>query len=211
VSRDGPIDFIMFKGYGQAEDDPDYDPLTRRLTAIGYEPLYQPITWFGPPPDRTPTLWADWLEQCRPICALPYPGRRRIYAGFSIGALVALTMAARYPPDELWLLSPSVWVPEASDINGVSEMMARSQTTSAVRESLSVVNVASLAQAITCPVNVAVGRKDGAPLQEWATRIARLLTARRYYRIRGAGHDPLGDAYLNVIAGRMAAGHRVES
>jgi pimeloyl-ACP methyl ester carboxylesterase len=203
VSDDHLIDFIMFTGYGQSEIHPDHGPLTRRLSAIGYVPVYQPITWFGPPPDLTPTLWPDWLEQSRPICASPVAGRRRIYAGFSVGALVAFAMAAMYPPDELWLLSPSVWAPDAADIPGVSEMIERSQIAPEVLHSMAGVSVKALAGGKTCPVRVAVGRQDVEPMQGWATRVADLTAARQYCRIRGAGHNLFHHAYLEVVVSQM--------
>ncbi|HUD11792.1 MAG TPA: hypothetical protein VMS08_05245 [Candidatus Saccharimonadia bacterium] len=201
MKSDDPTVITLFIGWGQGDGFPDYSELTSRLAERDYEAAYPPITWFGPAPEWTPTLYQDWLDQVRLLCMRSYHGCRRIYAGFSVGAIIALAMSAEFSPDELWLLSPSAWVPEAMQLDGIADL---SMPSADVLDSLSAVNVRAMAQTIACPVKVAVGLEERPVMIAWAANVAGLLEATDYFQICGADHNPLRQPYLEFIVTEMA-------
>jgi pimeloyl-ACP methyl ester carboxylesterase len=180
---------IYFHGNGENLETLRWAGVFARFAAIGVDILAVDYPGYGRSagaPSEQANMEAavaawDWARRER-------PRRRRIAAGWSLGAAVAVALAARHPDDTAGLIALSPWT-SLSDVAAAHypAWMVRSL----LRERYD--NLAA-APAVRCPSLVVHGAADAIiPAQHGREVAARLGPSARFVSVAGADHNDLLD------------------
>jgi pimeloyl-ACP methyl ester carboxylesterase len=178
---------LFVPGMGSTLRNGNYDNLMAAAGGGGRPAEFVPIDWNGTSPN-------DWLNRLRRVYRR-YEPRDVILAGFSMGAVTALRLAAERPPAGLLLCSLSPYFRET--VGGIPEEW--SIMNAHLVRSLGNVSLDALADKVDCTAAVLVGGAEHGSMYSAAQRAATLIVDASFYAVPGAGHDMLDDRYIDAI------------
>ena len=95
---------LFIPGFQQDLQTTNYKVTLKAIESRGYATVFVPINWKR-------TTIDDWVNQVQ-IIYDQYESENTILAGFSYGAMTALSVAAKRPPSALWIFSLSPYFSE---------------------------------------------------------------------------------------------------
>lgn len=137
---------LFVPGFEESSQDEGYDQVAASIRARGYRVKFVDIKWGH-------TTMTAWVRQLRQEYMKHDPAET-VLAGFSFGAMIALTVAADRNPVALWLFSLSPYFAEDMKILPEVGKQAVGPRRVKVFEKL---EFASLARAIRCPTLIVMG------------------------------------------------------
>lgn len=167
-------------------------PALELIKSLGYNLEFVPIKW-----QRTTV--DDWTKRLREVYAKHKPANT-ILAGFSLGAITSLVVAAERQPNELWLFSLSPFF--AEDLKFQKRAYMERVIGKRREAAFSRLHFDKLASRITCPTLIMAGTEEmkrypGIKRRSEATRGA--IKGSRYVVIDGAEHAIASPPYLKAI------------
>lgn len=184
---------LLVPGFKENLESRNYRSTMNAIEKAGYRVKFTPIQW-----DRT-TI-EDWLAELE-FEYSKYDPKEIILAGFSFGAMTALTTASKQNPYELWLFSLSPYFNE--DIH--SKNMKKSWLNHIGHRRVSAfdkINFQYLAKKIKCATLIFVGNEE---LDKWPGMKHRALDAEELIKnssliiVDGIGHDVSDRLYIDAI------------
>ncbi len=182
---------LFVPGYRESLKSRHYDTLFRAIKKWGYKVKFIPINW-------TRTVIDHWTNELKQQYIKHDPATT-ILAGFSFGAMIALTVAAERNPSELWLCSLSPYF--AEDLNCLTKSWLtfvgkrRAQAFSRVRFSQKV-------KLIQCKTFLFVGDLEAIKyplLFARAKKAHKAIRQSRLISVPDCGHDVTHPNYIASI------------
>jgi pimeloyl-ACP methyl ester carboxylesterase len=183
---------------GAFEDlkDRNYQSVLDAYKDAGYEPKFIIIDW------KYKTI-DDWVEQVR--TKIPKQDlKNSLLSGFSWGAMIAFTVAAKYTnPKGLLLHDLSPYF--AEDLPRVKQSWLKWAGKKRL-ENFKQLQAMELAKHINCPTVLFLGigdRKGLIPISRRVNETNKVLKTSRIIRIKGVGHDVADPKYIAAIKNEL--------
>lgn len=137
-----------------------------------------------------------WVHQLK-AASIVLDSKKKIYAGFSFGAITCLVAAASCNPAQLWLMSLSPYfaedVPEHSVERAAYVRENRLEHVTSLR-------FGPLASKITCPTTLFVGADESEGSRGRTTEAHRAIPGSRLIVVPGTKHDLYTPNYQRALA-----------
>lgn len=188
---------ILFApGFPESRKDRDYDGLLNKLQEIGYETRFIDIDWR----DTTQEEWADQLMKVYN----EYEPENVILAGFSFGAMVALMVAARKSPYQLWLFSLSPLTSDHQDYWTPEDWMVIGECRREISQKSS---LNDLLEKVKSPVIAFIGDEEPKRFPNIEKVFEQVVSAsprNSGHKISGVGHTVDHPKYVSEILERVS-------
>lgn len=181
---------LFIPGYYESIASRDYRATIAAIESQGFKVNFVPIGWAR-------TTLKEWLDEFDKTYQ-KYDTKTTILAGFSFGAIIALSAAAQRNPAELWLFSLSPYFKEdipkdKRDWRGLGHRRIQ-----AFKERLT----EDVFKSIRCPTSIYFGEVEAKKYPEIYNRSVRahsLISNSKLITIPNSGHDVTNINYIETI------------
>lgn len=181
---------LFVPGFKESRDSRDYQSVISAIESKGYVVRFVSISW-----DRT-TIYS-WVEQLESVYSDHDP-EQTILAGFSFGAMTALSTAVKRNPYQLWLFSLSPYY--AEDISTLAKYNEELATVGKRRmQAFENLNFQPIVDRINCKSLVLVGEDEYTETKERCKLAAKQLKGSRLVKVANTAHDVSDKQYIEQI------------
>lgn len=184
---------LFVPGFHESINSRDYDSVLKAIKTKGYDTKFVDINW-------NKTTLDDWAVELEKVYKT-YKPNDVILAGFSLGAVTVLSVAAKVNPHALWLFSLSPYFDD--DIRLVSPGKQTSRVIGKRRlDAFRKLDVRFISKNLRCPVVLFCGdveREKWPDIGIRADKMNKLIKNSRLINIPNVGHNIEDTLYIAAI------------